>query len=78
MKKIKLTTSALKIKKEEIANLSKAEMRHVYGGDTGPCATSPCNQNTSQGPECITGAIGCPSPSSPGGQTSPQITIQCK
>lgn len=82
MKKIKLTTSALKLKKEEIANLSNDEMKHVYGGETGPCTTSPCTQVPSQAPVCNltdtskTCPAGSPgSPGSPGGNLSGGVTF---
>lgn len=43
MKKIKLNTSSLKLKKEEISNLTSNEMKHVLGGN--PALTQPpiCN-----------------------------------
>jgi hypothetical protein len=50
MKKIKLSTSFLKLKKEEIGNLTPSEMRQVIGGydddGTGPCTTGTCPTDT--------------------------------
>jgi hypothetical protein len=64
MKKIKLNTSALRLKKDEISNLSMGEMKQVMGGDTGPCTTGTCPSDTcgSEGFACIP-TQGCPTPS---------------
>jgi|GEM_PF-2382751 len=51
MKKIKLNTNALKLKKEEISSLTNGEMKHVLGGNepaTGPCTTGTCPTDTCQ------------------------------
>lgn len=84
MKKIKLSTSSLKLKKEEIANLSHQEMKHVYGGETGPCTTSPCTQVPSQAPVCnltdqskTCDTAASPAPGSPGGGNGSQILNGC-
>ncbi len=77
MKKIKLNTGTLKLKKEEISNLTGGEMRQVVGG-SGICGTYPCLQSvdvscptptpTPQPTEC------CPS-CAPGGTSD--ITLHC-
>jgi hypothetical protein len=52
MKKIKLNTSTLKLKKEEISSLTNGEMRQVVGG-SGVCGTYPCVQSVD---------VTCPTP----------------
>jgi hypothetical protein len=52
MKKIKINTSKLLLKKEKVANLSKEEMSLIFGGEGGkelettrmPCTNYPTNQ----------------------------------
>jgi hypothetical protein len=42
MKKLKLNTTKLQLKKNTIVSLTKQQMTNVYGGETGPCTTKPC------------------------------------
>lgn len=71
MKKNKLNTSALSLRKEEIANLSDQEMQQLYGGNLvtsatctcptgceGICTSNPTNCNETD--DCTTGEITYP------------------
>ncbi len=49
MKKLKLNTAKLQIKKGTIVSLTTQQMRQVYGGETGPCTTYPCETGATYG-----------------------------
>ena len=67
MKKIKLNTSVLTLRKEEISSLSGTEMKEVFGGQTGPCTTGTCVSNT-----CVTNSqVACHTPSPTPSPTPP-------
>ncbi|MBB6503024.1 class I lanthipeptide [Pedobacter cryoconitis] len=48
MKKIKLNTARLQLKKTTIVGLTESDMAKILGGETGPCTTSPCEGGYSQ------------------------------
>lgn len=63
MKKIKLSTSKLKLAKERIAMLSTFEMKSIYGGNE-PSTTNPPVTGISACHECNTPTPTPPQPSS--------------
>lgn len=48
MKKLKLNTTKLQLKKSTVVGLTSVEMGQIRGGDTGPCTTYPCETIISQ------------------------------